>query len=72
MLKRIDNYALKWPDVPFVTLLVVLTLAIVAMPAIAFGSLFGQAKTGIFGGLALGVIFIFLSVVLSWAVGLGV
>ena len=73
MLKRIDSYTtLKWPDVAFVTLLVVLVLDIVAMPVIAFGSLMGRTKTGIFGGLALGVIFILLSVVLSWAVGLGV
>ena len=67
MLKGIDKYTLKWPDVAFVTLLVVLVLAIVATPVIAIGSLFGQTKTGMFGGLTLGATFIVLSLVVSWA-----
>ena len=68
MLKGIDTYTLKWPDVAFAALLVILFLATVATPVIAVGSLFGRTKTGMFGGLALGVTFIVLSLVVSWAV----
>jgi len=67
LLKNIDKYSLKWPDVAFVTLLVILFLTIVASPVIAIGSLFGRTKTGMFGGLALGATFIVLSLVVSWA-----
>jgi hypothetical protein len=68
MLKRIDTYTHKWPDVEFVTLLVVLLLAIVATPVIGIGSLFERTKTAMFGGLALGVTCIVLSLVISWPV----
>jgi hypothetical protein len=65
MLKGIDRYAEKWPDVPFVTLVVVLVLTIIATPVLALGSIFERAKTGMLCALVLGAVFIILSVLLT-------
>ena len=72
LLKGIDKYTLKWPDVAFVPLLVVLFLTTVAAPLLAIGSLFGRTKTGMLWGLTLGVVFIVLGLVVSWVVGLAI
>jgi hypothetical protein len=65
MLKGIDRYAEKWPDIPFVTLVVVLVLAIIATPVLALGSIFERAKTGMLCALVVGVAFIILSLLIS-------
>jgi hypothetical protein len=66
VLGSIDNYTRKWPDVVFVTLLVVLWLVVISTPVIAVCTLFGRTRTGVIAGLAISALYVDICLIASW------
>src|SRR5689334_3939473 len=69
-LRSVDNYTRKWPDVVFVTVLVVLWLAVISAPVIAVCTLFGRTRTGVIAGLAISALCFGVSLIATWILGL--